>query len=84
MNIWNRLIGLLNSSNSNREEVNIVESIVKSKILYKKLISIAHPDRNPTQEELAKILSERINANRYNYKELQNIEQEVYKKISKP
>lgn len=84
MNIWNILIGLLNSSNSNREEVNIVESIVKSKILYKKLISIAHPDRNPTQEELAKILSERINANRYNYKELQNIEQEVYKKISKP
>lgn len=84
MNIWNRLIELFNSSNSNREEMNIVDSIAKSKILYKKLISITHPDRNPTQEELAKVLSERINANRYNYRELKNIEQEVYKKLLKP
>ncbi|WP_244267646.1 hypothetical protein [Bacteroides oleiciplenus] len=64
--------------------MNIVDSIAKSKILYKKLISITHPDRNPTQEELAKVLSERINANRYNYRELKNIEQEVYKKLLKP
>ncbi|EKU88940.1 hypothetical protein HMPREF9447_03814 [Bacteroides oleiciplenus YIT 12058] len=84
MNIWNRLIELFNSSTSNHEEMNIVDSIAKSKILYKKLISITHPDRNPTQEELAKVLSERINANRYNYRELKNIEQEVYKKLLKP
>ena len=83
MKTWSKLFELFKSSNYNQEEVNIVDSIAKSKALYKKLISIAHPDKNPTQEELAKILTERINANRFNYKELRNIEQEIHNKLTK-
>lgn len=60
-----------------REETNIVQSIVNAKSLYKELIAKAHPDRNTFKEDLAKALTEEINNNRYNYRELLKLKQRV-------
>ncbi len=66
---------------SNREEVNVVISIAKAKALYKELIIKAHPDKHPLKEELAKELTEQINHNRYNYKELIKIKERIIQKL---
>lgn len=58
----------------NDETFNIVESIVKSKNLYKKLIVLTHPDKHPQNINLATELSELVNKNRYNYRELLKLE----------
>lgn len=66
-----------------KEALNIVDSIAKSKSLYKKLIKSAHPDKNPTQKEIAQELTNRLNANKFNYAELIKIEKEIHTKLIK-
>ena len=65
------------SSTSVKEENNIVQSIAKAKALHRVLISKAHPYKNPSKEELAKVLTEEINNNRYNYRELLKLKQRI-------
>jgi hypothetical protein len=77
MKNWFKRLFLKKNNQSVREGINVVESIGKAKILYKELIRLAHPDRNPNNEEYARELTDRINANRYNYKELLKIQQEI-------
>jgi len=62
-------------------EVNVVDSIVKARKLYKELIIKAHPDRNPNNIELAKTLSQQITENRYNYAELKKIQHIINNKL---
>ena len=62
-------------------EVNVVDSIVKARKLYKELIIKAHPDRNPNNIELAKTLSQQITENRYNYAELKKLQQIINNKL---
>ena len=62
-------------------EVNVVDSIVKARKLYKKLIIKAHPDRNPNNIELAKTLSQQITENKYNYAELKKIQHIINNKL---
>lgn len=52
------------------ESINVVESIGKAKALYKDLIIKAHPDRNPKNVELATSITDQLNSNRFNYREL--------------
>ena len=52
------------------ESNNVVESIAKSKMLYKELIKKSHPDKHPQKEKLAKEIAELVNNNRYNYREI--------------
>ena len=52
------------------ESINVVESIGKAKTLYKDLIIKAHPDRNPNNVELATSITDQLNSNRFNYREL--------------
>ncbi len=59
------------------ESVNVVESIASAKALHKELIIKAHPDKNPTKVELAQELSELINVNRFNYRELLKLKERV-------
>jgi len=59
------------------EGINVVESIGKAKSLYKELIILAHPDRHPNEEKYYQELTDRINANRYNYNELVKIRKEL-------
>lgn len=62
-------------------EVNVVDSIVKARKLYKELIIKAHPDRNPNNIELAKTLSQQITENKYNYAELKKIQHIINNKL---
>ena len=61
----------------NNEVFNVVNSIAKAKSLHKKLIVLSHPDRNPNKIELATKISESINENRYNYRKLLKLEQQI-------
>lgn len=56
---------------------NVVNSIAKAKSLHKRLIVLSHPDKNLNKIELATKISESINENRYNYKELLKLEQQI-------
>lgn len=56
---------------------NIVASIAKCKILYKRLIIAAHPDKHPLQSDIAEELTKAINRSRYNYAELIKIEKRI-------
>lgn len=70
---------LLHKSNNEsvNEGVNVVDSICKAKSLYKELIKFAHPDRHPDNSDYFKEMTDRINANRYNYNELMKIKKEL-------
>lgn len=62
--------------------LNVVDSMVKAKSLYKELIIKAHPDKNQAKEELAKSITEEINNNRYNYHELLIIKKRIQNELS--
>ncbi len=72
---------MIHSFNGRKERVsesnNVVESIAKSKILYKELIRKAHPDKHPQKENLAKEITELLNNNRYNYRELLILKEKI-------
>lgn len=74
---FKRLFNKKNKKDFVSEGVNVVESIGKAKSLYKELIKQAHPDRHPNEEKYYQELTDRINANRYNYNELVKIKKEI-------
>lgn len=59
------------------ESTNIVESIASAKSLHKELIRKAHPDKNPKKVELAQEITELLNMNRYNYRELLKLKERI-------
>ena len=59
------------------EGLNVVSGISKAKSLYRELIVLTHPDRHPEDASYFKELTDRINANRYNYNELLKIKNEL-------
>ena len=59
------------------ETFNVVQSISKSKVLYKKLIVQSHPDKHSENIALATELTRLININRYNYRELLILEKRI-------
>lgn len=59
------------------ESVNIVESIAGAKSLHKELILKSHPDKHPDKEELAKEITDLVNENRYNYRELLRLKERI-------
>lgn len=66
---WIRTLFIKRETNAD-ESLNVVESMGKAKSLYKDLIVKAHPDRNPTNVDLATTLTDLINKNQFNYREL--------------
>ena len=64
------------------EGLNVVTGISKARTIYKELILQSHPDKHPGEEEYYKEITNRINANRYNYKELLKIQKELLSVIS--
>lgn len=63
------------------ESVNVVDSIVKARALYKTLSIKAHPDKNPKNRELAESLMAQITKNHLNYTELLRLQREVQEKL---
>ena len=63
------------------ETLNIVESLSKAKPLYKELIQIAHPDKNPDKIELATEISNLLNEHRFNYAVLSELKKRIEKEL---
>ena len=59
------------------EYMNVVTGMGKARSLYRRLVTIAHPDRHPNEEERYTEIMNRITANRYNYNELLKIKEEI-------
>lgn len=64
------------------ESNNVVDGMVRARLLYKRLSVIAHPDKNPNKREVAEDLMARITANRFDYARLLLLEQEVSEKLT--
>jgi hypothetical protein len=57
---------------------NIASSIVQCKSLHKKLVKAIHPDRfDEPNRRIADELMQKINASRYDYRQLSNLKIEV-------
>lgn len=84
-NIFNRIVNRIRFRKqiSYDESINVVDSIVKAKKLFKELSSLAHPDKNPDNLEVAENLMKHIVANRNNYEELLKLKKEVNDKLNK-
>lgn len=63
------------------ESNNVVDGIVKAHRLYKELSKLAHPDRNPDNEDVARDIMTRIVVNRHNYSALLSIKKEINEKL---
>lgn len=63
------------------QSINVVDSIVKAKSLYKELVLRAHPDRNVEKRDIAEELTKLLTANKFNYKELKKIEVLIDEKL---
>lgn len=74
-------ISYKNRKDAIKESVNVVESIANAKVLHKELIRKAHPDKNSEKVELAQELSELINLNRFNYRELLKLKERIEKEL---
>lgn len=62
------------------EAVNVVNSISQAKQLYKKLSLECHPDKFALDKEkyaLATDIFQRLSNNKYNYKELSELDKEI-------
>ena len=66
---------------NNDESSNVVDSISKARKLYKHLAVLSHPDRNPNNRDLATEISALVNKNKYNYKELKQLEVRIQKEL---
>lgn len=80
MNIIRKLLSIFTSKpkfEAKAESDNIVSGMAKAKALHKRLVLLAHPDKNPARREQAEELTQLINKNRYNYNELLHLEQRI-------
>lgn len=84
MNVFNRFFGRLKFRRTlkNDESINVVDSMVKARKLYKELCAIAHPDRNQDKSDIAEEIMKRIVANKHNYSALLDLQKEVREKLS--
>lgn len=84
MNTIIRFLNRIKFRRANRkdESKNVIDGMVRAKILYKELSMKAYPDRNPSKKDVAEDLFKRINANRFNYAMLLRLKQEVKMKLS--
>ncbi len=83
MGIITRFINRIRIRKSIRkdESTNVVDGMVRARLLYKRLSVLAHPDKNPDRREIAEDIMARITANRFNYAGLIQIEKEIEKKL---
>lgn len=60
---------------------NIVQSMSKAKVLYRKLVKLTHPDRNPQKRELAEKLTQQVNQARFDYNKLLVLQKQIEEQL---
>lgn len=83
MNIFFRIINRIRFRRTIKgdESVNVVDSMVKARKLYKELSLAVHPDRHPDRRKTAESLMRRVTSNKRNYSELLKLKTEIEKKL---
>lgn len=78
-----KLLGLKTKSVAvNSQNINVVDSIVKARALYKQLVIKAHPDKNPEKRELAEEITQQLTSNKRNYQELLRIKKIIEEQLN--
>ena len=78
-----KLLGLKPKSVAvNSQNINVVDSIVKARALYKQLVIKAHPDKNPEKRELAEEITQQLTSNIRNYQELLRIKKIIEEQLN--
>jgi len=74
---------LKESKNTDIDMDNIMNSIIKSRELYKELSSVCHPDRfvNTSKEKIANDIFQEISKNKRDYKELSLLKERAIKEL---
>ena len=60
---------------------NIVQSMSKAKVLYRELVKLTHPDRNPQKRELAEELTQQVNQARFDYHKLLVLQKQIEEQL---
>ena len=60
---------------------NIVQSMSKAKVLYRELVKLTHPDRNPQKRELAEELTQQVNQARFYYHKLLVLQKQIEEQL---
>ena len=83
MNIFTRFINRLKFRKTIKtdQSVNVVDSIVKARKLYKELCIKTHPDRHREQQAVAEELMKKVVANRFDYNGLLQLQDEIQEKL---
>lgn len=83
MNIFSRFINRLRFRKAIKtdQSVNVVDSMVKGRKLYKELCIKTHPDKHHEQQGIAEELMKKVVANRYDYNELLQLKGEIKEKL---
>lgn len=60
---------------------NIVQPMSKAKVLYRELVKLTHPDRNPQKRELAEELTQQVNQARFDYHKLLVLQKQIEEQL---
>lgn len=83
MNILCRFINRLRYRNTIKtdQSINVVDGMVKAHKLYKELCIKAHPDKHLEQKAVAEELMKKVVENKFNYKGLLQLQDEIKDKL---
>lgn len=83
MNILRRMLARIRFRGTIKkdESVNVVDGMVRARKLYKKLSIMAHPDKHPSNREMAEEIMQRITVNKHNYAVLLSLKSEIEEKL---
>ena len=83
MNIVTRFINRLRFRKTIKtdQSVNVVDSMVKARKLYKELCIKTHPDKHHEQQAIAEELMKKVVANRFDYNGLLQLQDEIQEKL---
>lgn len=77
MKIWK----FFRKKEKDMDSVNVVQSMSKAKVLYRKLIKLTHPDRNPQKRELAEEFTQQVNQARFDYHKLLMLQKQIKEQL---
>ena len=83
MNIFTRFINRIRFRETIKadQSVNVVDSMVKARKLYKELCIKTHPDKHREQQAIAEELMKKVVASRYDYNGLLQLQTEIKEKL---
>ena len=83
MNFFSRFINRLRFSKTVKSDqgINVVDSMVKARKLYKELCIKTHPDKHQVQQGIAEELMKKVVVNKFNYNGLLQLQIEIKEKL---